>query len=232
MISSPRKCGSSTIPELGGRKRKTIERRDFQGPSDRHWQNARGSLHGLVGSMSHRGNPYDNAKAESFMDVEGRGSVSDGLRNIRGRNRRSSPLPRRGLQSSEAPLCARLSKPRAVRRSPRPAEGQNRSLILSGLRGALRTSYLRGSKLHAEIQAFIQTHAPRAARVGLESGPTSPWLWQGCRDPRQRRRCCVEGKRPQTIPRPCRRSSFKKSNFSTSGNGRLLSRKSIRSAFL
>jgi hypothetical protein len=46
---------------------------------------------------------------------------------------------RRGLQSSEAPLCARLSKPRAVRRSPRPAEGQNRSLILSGLTGARQT---------------------------------------------------------------------------------------------
>jgi hypothetical protein len=40
----------------------------------------------------------------------------------------------------EAPLCARLSKPRAVRRSPRPAEGQNRSLILSGLRGALQSA--------------------------------------------------------------------------------------------
>src|SRR5580693_7254167 len=94
------------------------------------------TAHGLVGSMSRRGNPYDNAKAESFMKTL-KVEVSDGLRNIRGRNRRSSPLPRRGLQSSEAPLCARLSKPRAVRRSPRPAEGQNRSLILSGLRGAL-----------------------------------------------------------------------------------------------
>ncbi len=29
----------------------------------------------------------------------------------------------------------------------------------------------------AALIAFIQTHAPRAARVGLESGPTSPWLW-------------------------------------------------------
>ena len=32
--------------------------------------------------------------------------------------------------------------------------------------------------------ALIQTHAPGAARVGLESGPTSPWLWRfpkGCR---------------------------------------------------
>ena len=43
------------------------------------------------------------------------------------------------MWTPEAPLCARLSKPRAVRRSPRPAEGQNRSLILSGLRGALQT---------------------------------------------------------------------------------------------
>ena len=29
----------------------------------------------------------------------------------------------------------------------------------------------------AALIAFIQTHAPGAARVGLESGPTSPWLW-------------------------------------------------------
>lgn len=29
----------------------------------------------------------------------------------------------------------------------------------------------------AALIAFIQSHAPRAARVGLESGPTSPWLW-------------------------------------------------------
>src|SRR5580700_11248811 len=50
------------------------------------------------------------------------------------------PCSSGGLQSSEAPLCAWLSKPRAVRRSPRPAEGQNRSLILSGLRGALRSA--------------------------------------------------------------------------------------------
>jgi hypothetical protein len=35
-------------------------------------------------------------------------------------------------------LHARLSKPRAVRSALRPADGQNRSLILSGLRGALQ----------------------------------------------------------------------------------------------
>src|SRR5437763_876227 len=33
------------------------------------------------------------------------------------------------------------------------------------------------------LTAFIQTHAPRAARVGLESGPTSPWLWHSLRAP-------------------------------------------------
>jgi len=33
----------------------------------------------------------------------------------------------------------------------------------------------------AALTAFIQTHAPRAARVGLESGPTSPWLWHSLR---------------------------------------------------
>ena len=39
--------------------------------------------HGLVGSMGRRGNPYDNAKAESFMKtlkVEAR--LSDGLRQL------------------------------------------------------------------------------------------------------------------------------------------------------
>src|SRR5256885_3550102 len=33
----------------------------------------------------------------------------------------------------------------------------------------------------AALTAFIRTHAPRAARVGLESGPTSPWLWHSLR---------------------------------------------------
>src|ERR1700693_1323378 len=33
----------------------------------------------------------------------------------------------------------------------------------------------------AALIAFIQTHAPRAARGGLESGPTSPWLWPSLR---------------------------------------------------
>jgi putative transposase len=51
--------------------------------------------HGLNGSMGQRGNPYDNAKAESFtktLKVEA--VYLMGLRNIRGRDRRPSPLHR------------------------------------------------------------------------------------------------------------------------------------------
>jgi hypothetical protein len=29
--------------------------------------------------------------------------------------------------------------------------------------------------------AFIRTKAPHAVRIGLESGPTSPWLWHKVR---------------------------------------------------
>ena len=94
--------------------------------------------HGLIGSMGRRGNPYDNAKAESFMKTsQGRGGVPDGLRDLRGRHRRPPPLHRRRLQHAAASLRTRLSEPRPVRGPPRPADGQNSGLILSGSRGAL-----------------------------------------------------------------------------------------------
>ena len=42
------------------------------------------TVHGLVGSMGRRSNPYDNAKVESFMENhEGRGGLSHGIRNVR-----------------------------------------------------------------------------------------------------------------------------------------------------
>jgi putative transposase len=102
--------------------------------------------HGLVGSMGRRGNPYDNAQAESFMKTqagrnqhaEGGGRLPDGLRDLRGCHRRPSPVHRRGLQHAASPFRARLSQPCSVRGVPRPAAGQSRRLNLSTLRGALQ----------------------------------------------------------------------------------------------
>ena len=45
--------------------------------------------HGLVGSMSQRGNPFDNSKAERLhQDPRGRGRIPGGLRDVRGRRHR------------------------------------------------------------------------------------------------------------------------------------------------
>src|SRR5260370_2876173 len=55
-----------------------------------------------------------------------------------GRYSRPSPLHRRGLQHSQTPLRTRLSEPRAIRGSPRPATCQNRRLKLSTIKGALQ----------------------------------------------------------------------------------------------
>ena len=75
---------------------------------------------------------------ELHEDTQGRSRVSDGIRNLRGRYSRPSPLHRRGLQHSQTPLRARLSEPRAIRGSPRPATCQNRRLKLSTIKGALQ----------------------------------------------------------------------------------------------
>src|SRR4029450_5600340 len=74
---------------------------------------------------------------ELHEDTQGRSRVSDGIRNLRGRNSRPSPLHRRDLQHPQTPLRARLFEPRAIRGSPRPATCQNRRLKLSTIKGAL-----------------------------------------------------------------------------------------------
>src|ERR1700730_13809348 len=74
---------------------------------------------------------------ELHEDTEGRSRVSDGIRNLRGRHSRPSPLHRRGLQHPQTPLRARLYEPRAIRGSPRPETCQKRRLKLSTIRGAL-----------------------------------------------------------------------------------------------
>src|SRR6476646_9035457 len=68
-------------------------------------------------------------------DTEGRSRVSDGIRNLRGRHSRPSPLHRRGVQHPQTPLRARLYEPRALRGSPPPATCQKRRLKLSTPRG-------------------------------------------------------------------------------------------------
>src|SRR5262245_58788319 len=78
---------------------------------------------------------------ELHEDTQGRSRVSDGVRNLRGRYSRPSPLHRRGLQHSQTPLRARLSEPRAIRGSPRPATCQNRRLKLSTIKGALHPTF-------------------------------------------------------------------------------------------
>jgi len=74
---------------------------------------------------------------ELHEDAEGRGRLFDGLRNVRGCHRRSSPLHRRGLQHTQTTLSARLLEPRAIRGPPSSANGQNCRLILSSPWGAL-----------------------------------------------------------------------------------------------
>jgi transposase InsO family protein len=45
----------------------------------------------LIGSMGRQGNPYDNAKAESFMKtLKGRSRLPDGFRKLRGHRRAPS----------------------------------------------------------------------------------------------------------------------------------------------
>src|SRR6476659_5949720 len=84
---------------------------------------------------------------ELHEDTQGRSRASDDIRNFRGRYSRPSPLHRRGLQHSQTPLRARLSEPRAIRGSPRPATCQNRRLKLPTIKGALQ----RRSKLQPKM---------------------------------------------------------------------------------
>ena len=90
--------------------------------------------------MSRRGNPYDNAKAESFMKTLKVEAVY--LAAYETFEDVTADLPRfidRGLQYEAVTFRVGLSQPNPVRGSTRPADGQNARLILSTRRGALHS---------------------------------------------------------------------------------------------
>ncbi len=114
------------------------------------------TAHGLVGSMGRRGNPYDNAEAESFMKslkVEAVYPMA-----FESFEDAAAYLPRfieavynhRRLHSSLGYLS-----PDAVRGETHPAHGQSSRLILSGLRGPLQEMVKEVGRLLGAADAFV-----------------------------------------------------------------------------
>ena len=100
--------------------------------------------YGLIGSMSRRGNPYDNPKAESFMKTLKVEAVYLAEYDTYEDRRRPSPLHRRGLQRQETTFRPGLSQPHPVRGPQRPHPCQKRRLIPSNDRGALHIGVEKG----------------------------------------------------------------------------------------
>ncbi len=121
--------------------------------------------HGLIELMERRGNPYDNAKAESFIKtLKVQAIYPVACETCQDVAADLPPLYRGSIQRNPPALGARLPQPAPVRGATRPAHGQNRSLTLSASRDALH----QGSMSRACLRYENRCRKGRSARYAIE----------------------------------------------------------------
>ena len=122
--------------------------------------------HGLIGSMGRRGNPYDNAKAESFMKTLKVEAVY--LMDYETFEDVTADLPHfidEVYNTRRPTLSARLLEPSAIRGPPSSANGQNCRLILSSPWGALQAWSNFAKRIHSWAGAALKS----CSRINMAS---------------------------------------------------------------